>query len=526
MKLPRLKFHFFARQFLSHLFVIVLIFAIVSVGFRLYFEDHIYNTKSDELNSYANIIIRLVQKAEEPLPGLGGGNGQGPGPAAGSGGAVPAAPGVPGVPGGGGASPGGATPLQANAFQATLAERKISFVLMNENGDILLRDQRTLAGEFRRRSFLESLKSHMGPGADGTSFRIEKDTPDPLLVLPRSFKLRNQTLYLFVMSPEQGLYETLQQVSRTSLLLLVPALLLAVAVSLLLSGGMSRSVQKLREATRRIASGSYSARADVKRSDELGELARDFNSMAAQLEEASNKLAQYDINRRRFITDVTHELRTPLTSIRGIIEGLKNDFVPDPSERKRYYAIIEKETFRLIRLINELLDLERIENGLIELKYGTYPLYELLELVSESLEVLIEEKNLRLLIECPKEVAFHGDYDRIMQIVINLVKNSIQFTAHGTIRLIGLETEQHTVIEVADTGQGMSPDELTHIWERFFKADPSRAKQRSETGLGLSIVKRLVEAHRGTIDVVSEPGIGTTFTIRLPKPAVRSAASS
>jgi signal transduction histidine kinase len=494
-----MKFTFFARQALSHLLIIALIFAIISVGFRLYLENNIYTTKTHELNSYGNVIIRTIQKYEEAVP-----NGN-----------VASA-----VPGEGEADQGPQTPsetLAAATFQATLNERKISFVLMNKNGDVLLRDQRTLSQQFKNPPFLQSLKSHIATDIDRASYRIGKDTPDPLLVLHRSFKGRNQTLHLFIMSPEQGLNETMQRVNRAALLLLVPALLLAIAASLLLSRGMSRSVYMLREATRRIAAGAYSARADVNRSDELGDLSRDFNLMAARLEEASDKLAQYEQNRRRFITDVTHELRTPLTSIRGIIEGLKNDFVPDPAEQKRYYAIIEKETFRLIRLINELLDMERIENGLIELKCDHYPLRELFEVVSESLEVLNEERNLRLLIECGEDVIFHGDYDRIMQIVINLAKNSIQFTVHGTIRLRGKDGGDCTVIEVADTGQGMTQEEMAHMWERFYKADPSRTKQRSETGLGLSIVKRLVTAHRGDIAVASEPGLGTTFTIRLPK---------
>jgi signal transduction histidine kinase len=496
IKLPHLKFTFFYRQFISHLLLVILIVAFVSIGFRYYIENQIYTTKTNELSSYASTISKTLQKAEESSV---------------SGAAAAPAQGL---------SPSQASSqLQANAFQTALSERKISYVLMSKNGDVLLRDQRTLSQAFKGKSFLQSLKSHISSTSPNSgSFRIEKDTPDPLLVLSRPVKLKNQTGYLFVMSPEQGLNESLHRSKRTVLLLLLPALLLAVAVSYMLSRSMSRNVHKLREATKRIATGSYSARADVKSSDELGDLARDFNSMALQLSNASIKLDQYEANRRQFITDVTHELRTPLTSIRGIIEGLKNDLVSDPAEQKRYYAIVEKETFRLIRLINELLDLERVGSGSITLKYGEYPLRELLEVVSESLEVLIEERNLRLLIDCPDTILFYGDYDRIMQIVINLVKNSIQFIQFGTIRLIGTATAEHTIIEIIDTGQGMSAEELTRIWERFYKADPSRSKQRSETGLGLSIVKQLVEAHQGKIDVASEPGIGTTFTIWLPKP--------
>jgi signal transduction histidine kinase len=514
MKFPRLKFTFFYRQFLSHFLLVILIVAFVSIGFRYYIKNDIYNMKTKELISYASVITRTIQKNEENAANHGAASPSQPGVTPGGGGIPTATP----QQAGGGSTPT-ATPQPDVAFQSAMSERKISYVLMNKNGDVLSRDQRTLSQEYKSKSFLQSLKAHIPEIVPSSgSFRIEKETPDPLLVLPRPVKLKSQTAYLFVMSPEQGLNESLRPVNRTVLLLLLSALLLAFGVSLLLSRSMSRIVHKLRDATQRIATGTYSASVNTKRTDELGDLARDLNSMADQLEAASSKLEQYEMNRRQFITDVTHELRTPLTSIRGIIEGLKNDFVTEPAEQKRYYAIIEKETFRLIRLINELLDLERIGSGNITLKYGEYSLHELLEVACESLGVLVEEKNLRLLIDCPETVLFYGDYDRIMQIVINLVKNSIQFIEFGTIRLIGTSTDAYTVIEIIDTGKGISAADLPHIWERFYKSDPSRTKERSETGLGLSIVKHLVEAHRGEIAVTSELGIGTTFMIRLPKP--------
>jgi signal transduction histidine kinase len=474
----RYRFTFFQRQFVSHLLVALLILVLVGAGFRYYITRHTYNLKTYELDNAAKVITRALQREEDP-----------------------------------------SLPLQS--FQTVLNEYKIAFVAMEKNGNVVVKDQRSVSQEFKSKTFLDSLKAHVKSGdfIDGKTFIIEKNTPDPLLVLPKIVRQKNPKgeLYLFVMSPVQGLTDTLRKLDNAIWLTAALALVLAVAVSWFISRSMSRSVHALREATRRIAAGQYDTRSPVRRSDELGDLSNDFNSMAGQLESTSRKLEQYETNRRRFITDVTHELRTPLTSIRGIIEGLKNDLIPDPRERKRYYTIIEKETFRLIRLINELLDLEKIENGLIVLQKAEYPLKDLMEVVTESLEVLVEEKNLRLLIDCPDTLLVYGDYDRLMQILINLVKNSIQFTAYGTIRLTGFETETATVIEISDTGQGMTEEELSFIWDRFYKADPSRSKHRSETGLGLSIVKQLVEAHQGTIEAKSTPGMGTTFTLALPK---------
>jgi signal transduction histidine kinase len=328
-----------------------------------------------------------------------------------------------------------------------------------------------------------------------------------------------------VLSPLHGIQEVLASLNKAILYTVGIVFLLAVVTSLIVSRNLSRSIQSLRHATRLITQGEYAARSPVRRSDELGDLSQDFNSMAERLEEASKKINQYEGRRRQFLMDVTHELRTPLTSIRGITEGLKSGLVTLPEDKMKYYSIIEKETFRLIRLINELLDMEKIESGMIDLNHSVTGLKDLLEVITESLEVLVEEKKLQLTIECDPDIRIYGDYDRLVQILINLVKNSIQFTDYGSIRLTGSETKEATVIVVSDTGKGMTPQELSLIWERFYKSDASRTKNKSETGLGLSIVKKLVEAHQGVITVESIPGIGSTFTITLPKSDSQLAAA-
>jgi signal transduction histidine kinase len=269
-------------------------------------------------------------------------------------------------------------------------------------------------------------------------------------------------------------------------------------------------------ATRQISGGDYSVRLEENRTDELGDLSRDFNSMASQLQEASEKLTRFEARRQQFMSDVSHELRTPLTSIRGIMEGFRNNLVA-PGEQAKYYSIIEKETFRLIRLINELMDMERIRTNMIQLDQQWHRAQDILEVVSESLDVLASEKQLKLEVECGDNVRLYGDYDRLMQITINLVKNAIQFSDFGTVRLKAEEQQSYTLIEISDQGRGMTRSQIEQMWERFYKADPSRVKDKSETGLGLSIVKQLVEAHGGMIEVLSEPGIGTKIALRFPK---------
>jgi signal transduction histidine kinase len=237
--------------------------------------------------------------------------------------------------------------------------------------------------------------------------------------------------------------------------------------------------------------------------------------MAERLAVWEKEIRQFELRRQQFVSDVSHELRTPLTSIRGWLEGLESSLVTE-EERMRAVASMKRETMRLIRLINELLDLEKIRAGKIELKQEQIPIAEVLEIVAEQLGPVAEEKGLRLEIDAPRDLMVTADYDRLMQILINLVKNGLQFTERGWVRVTADKTDDGTRIRVEDTGIGMTEEQLARIWDRFFKADPSRSRQGGETGLGLAIVRQLVKAHGGRIWVDSTPEKGTCFTIWLP----------
>jgi signal transduction histidine kinase len=470
------RFTFFQRQFISHMLVSILILALTGAGFVYYLKQQSYVHVTEELSSAGKVIVRLLTREEEE----------------------PTAP--------------------LLAYRGLLSERKISFIILDKTGEIVYRDPK-MSAALRNKAFLDGLRARIMSIKDNQSFIVERSPEQPLVVLTKPIHPKSKTndMYLFIFSPAAGFKDTLLTLDRNVGYAAAFIFVIAALISIYISRRMSQSLQPLRHATRKIAAGNYAARMPIIRSDELGDLALDFNAMAVQLEVSSQKLEQYELRRHSFMTDVSHELRTPLTSIRGIIEGLKNNLVTEPEDKHKYYTIIEKETFRLIRLINELLDMEKIENGLITLIKKNSSLREIMETVVETLEVLIEAKKLQIVIECDSDLVVYCDYDRLTQILINLIKNSIQFTEYGTIRLTATETEVSTLIDITDTGRGMTSAELALIWDRFYKADPSRAKSSSETGLGLSIVKQLVEAHGGTIEASSTPGIGSSFVITLPK---------
>lgn len=214
------------------------------------------------------------------------------------------------------------------------------------------------------------------------------------------------------------------------------------------------------------------------------------------------------------MSDVSHELRTPLTTISGVIEGLKNNMIPE-EDKEKGINLVSQEAKRLIRLVNENLDYDKIRSNQIQLFREDIQLQEVLEIIQEQLYLQAEEKNNQIVVEADPDVHVNADYDRLIQILINITKNSIQFTTNGTIWLRGRSDQNDTIIEIEDTGLGIDPKEVKNIWHRFYKADISRTSNPyGEFGLGLSIVKQLIVFHNGEIDVFSEKGKGTKFVIR------------
>lgn len=225
--------------------------------------------------------------------------------------------------------------------------------------------------------------------------------------------------------------------------------------------------------------------------------------------------------RRDFVANVSHELRTPLTSIKGFLEALVDGVVEEEDTKKRYYKTMLEETIRLDRLINNLLDLSKIESGKIEWKFSSIDLSSLVCDVSDKLTPQLVKKEIKLINEIPAGLpGIKADYDRISQVLINLIDNAINFTGPGGKIIIGAEYlhEQEMVkVWVKDEGEGIPAEELNNIWHRFHKVEKSRSKSYKTpgTGLGLSIVKHIVENHGGWVNVDSKYGEGTVFTFTL-----------
>ncbi len=219
--------------------------------------------------------------------------------------------------------------------------------------------------------------------------------------------------------------------------------------------------------------------------------------------------------RRDFVSNVSHELRTPLAGIRAASETLAEGAIDDPEAAREFVGHIQSEADRLSQLVDELLELSRIESGEAPLHLEQTPVVQMLEGLAGRMGALASRAGLRIEVDAPADLAVRADRERLGQALANLVHNAVRFTpAGGVIRLSARGDDGHVIIEVADTGAGIREEDLPRIFERFYKADRGRASPG--TGLGLAIVKHIAFAHGGTVSVASKPGQGSTFTLHLP----------
>lgn len=322
---------------------------------------------------------------------------------------------------------------------------------------------------------------------------------------------------ILLTSPLTDSRDTIQQINKYLIYTLLFAFGIALLLSFLLSRMHVNRIKKLQDATSHVAEGDYDVKVPSANFDEIDDLANDFNAMVDRLRESKEAIDALENRRRQFMSDVSHELKTPLTTISGVIEGMNNHMIPE-AEKGKGIQLVSKETKRLIRLVNENLDYDKIRSNQIALMKEQIQLEEVLEIIQEQLYTQAQEKQVEMVVEVSPHIQIYADYDRLIQIIINITKNSIQFTDSGKIWLRGREEENKTVIEIEDTGIGIDATEIENIWKRFYKADISRTNNPyGEFGLGLSIVKQLVHFHEGEIKVESEKGKGTKFTISFPR---------
>lgn len=300
---------------------------------------------------------------------------------------------------------------------------------------------------------------------------------------------------------------------------LLVALLFSLLVGLILSMAIflynDQRIKRLSQATKKVAAGDFSVRLDNQGKDEFDELAGNFNKMIIALKKSQEEVTAQEKRRDQFMADAAHEMRTPLTTINGILEGLQYDVIPEDSKPKSI-ALMQRETKRLIRLVNENLDYEKIRNNQIMLEKANFNATQVLTDLLTQMKNKAQQMNDKLELSAPSELPVYADHDRFTQIMVNLVQNALQFTQNGTVQISGQRIKHGAEFSVKDNGIGMSQEQQKYIFERFYKADPSRARSGTgESGLGLAIVLSLIKQHGGQIKVESAPQRGSTFVFTI-----------
>jgi len=289
----------------------------------------------------------------------------------------------------------------------------------------------------------------------------------------------------------------------------VVAWILAFVISSIFARRITKPIKKMREAAKSIATGNYKEKIPITSQDEIGQLAESFNEM-------TESLFQLETMRSSFISDVSHELRTPMTIISGFVEGILDGTIPE-EKRKQYLDIVLSEIKRLSRLVSELLESSRLEQGKVNLKKENI---DLNRIVAESLisyENAIAQKKIDVDLELDgHECIAFADKDSIKRVMINLIDNAIKFTPEeGKIFLRTEASDKKVTVCIENSGEGIAPEELKHIWERFYKTDKSRSMDKRGVGLGLHIVKTIISYHGGEIRAESEQGKYARFIFSL-----------
>ncbi len=465
-----MKIKYLYQLLLSHISILILAFVIIISLFSHFVKEFAYQNKVEELTSYAVQIANEFQAGQVDMRRL-------------------------------------------YPYQDILSTRKTQFIIFNEEQQPYF-----LPEGFHHQPREKLKKSEWNKLKKGQTVMI-RQMAVLMMKCPlwRSIFVQNEFKgAVLLISPISGVEQMVNQVNLYMFYAVISTLVITILVSWLLSKFHVKRIQKLREATDKVASGDYDIHLENSYGDEIGVLASDFNIMAKKLKQSRDEIDRLEKRRRQFIADVSHELKTPLTTINGLVEGLNSHTIPE-DKKDKCFSLISEETKRMLRLVKENLDYEKIRSQQITLNKLDVPLIEVFEIVKEHLEQQAKEKQNKLTIQVEDHIIVHADYDRFIQILVNITKNSIQFTRNGNIWLRGLEGYKETIIEIEDTGIGISKEDIEHIWERFYKADISRTNTAyGEYGLGLSIVKQLVEMHQGTVEIKSEKGKGTTFIIRLP----------
>lgn len=332
----------------------------------------------------------------------------------------------------------------------------------------------------------------------------------PMLTVGMPILVNGQVENAIIMhSPLYEITNTIQEVHKIIWATMAISFIISAIVIYFLSKKLSQPLQSMDQAAKKLALGDFSQRVDVYTEDEIGRVTHTFNNMAEQLEKMED-------NRRSFISAVAHELRSPLTLIKGFVQGIVDGTV-EADDQSKYLQIILKETTRLGKLISNLLDVQRMESNAYPIHPEHFDINELIRRTLLKYEEEIERRKIEMNLDFRENTLIVlADRDGIEQVLSNLIENAMKFVEEGGTIGIGVQDKGDKAwIDIKDNGIGISKEEQQVIWNKFYKVDKARNRNKEGTGLGLHIAKQIIERHGEQIQVESELGKGTNFRFSL-----------
>ena len=321
-------------------------------------------------------------------------------------------------------------------------------------------------------------------------------------------------------SPVKYMSSALKSGIYTLIFSILAALILASISAVWLSISFTKPLNKIRNTTTELAKGNYEVTTQVKQSDEIGELAKSIDKLALQLDKSSKESERFEKMRQNFIANISHELRTPITVIRGSIEAICDGIISDPEQLKDYNEQILSDSIHLQRLVNDLIDLTKLQNTDFSIDKSTINLFEIINDAVRSMKQISTKKGVKINFSAENAIEedrylFVGDYQRIRQMIIIVLDNAIKFSNENQKVDILLKKENKKYeLKICDSGRGIDPENIGEIFNRYHKSNTEENK--NGMGLGLAIAKEIALRHNIEIFVKSVPDIKTVFTFLIP----------
>ncbi len=401
--------------------------------------------------------------------------------------------------------------LEKATFLAQLTGYNVA--LFDSAGNLLVTDPFNKSELSNSREFLNDELQAQLDGSENQII-INEEGLDKLISFRKIEKNESDARYLRISQYKDDLYGAEASIRHLIYGAMIGSILVVVIVSFFFARYLAKPITQLNEAALDIAGGNLDREINVSRNDEFGTLGESLNKMAGTLKADNEKLKSLNEKQNQFFADIAHEVRNPLHTISGALEMIQ---VPNLGQEKKsqYMATAQKQVRRVVRLFEDIKSLQRYDYDESFINKTRFDVSKVAEEVVTNYKPIAAEKNIRLYLEECKDSFVEADRDKIEQVLDNLISNAVKYTSEGEIKVKCTHKKKQVILSVSDTGIGIGKEHLERLFDRFYRTDKARSRDKGGTGLGLAVVKGILNAHQKDIFVESNPGEGSTFYFSL-----------